>query len=716
MISSRLQRSFLAARKIRTSAEILAAKASAASAFHESSRDVREAAARATDSVKFLVGDFDEESYLHLNPDVAAALFPDPASAVFASGVASAREHWLKFGRAERRMGGPLEPLQNAAARASQLAQRPFGVNFYGYLESRSGLGQASRGFLRALEKSAIPANPINVPPWKPALELRSLPDFSPFRINLIQQNADVMVRFTKAYGTRVLSGCYNIAIWFWELPAMRSDWFQAYRYVDEIWVTSEFCRQSVQCLTSLPVRRMPLVVDNLEQRALFGREHFGLPNEVFVFSYVFDVSSQFERKNPLALVRAFRRAFGNSPEVLLCLKYSNSAFDQEAVRSLRAAAADASNIRTFESLFSDEEIASFHNITDCLVSPHRSEGFGFNLAEAMYLGKPVIATGYSSNLDFMSNENSYLIEHKLVPIRSQHGPYLKNAVWAEPSEEHLVHLLRRVFRNREEREAKASKAAQDIRRDFNSGRVSDVISARFREIGLDKLSPTLKLKEHRVLQRRFSVGGAPIEVTKAMSVWRRRPLVSFIMSVYNADHQALRRRIESLKAQWYPAWELCICDDASTDDRTLQVLEEYSGSDPRVKIIRSLEKRGAAAASNRAVEISMGELLAMLLSDDEVAPYAAYDIAAALNVDSDIELLYTTGGGIELSRGSWEPRIKYDWAAQNMQSAINLLHMLVIGKALFYGIGGFREELPRAQHPHLALRASAQARKVVSL
>src|SRR6202011_1808303 len=215
----------------------------------------------------------------------------------------------------------------------------------------------------------------------------------------------------------------------------------------------SEFCRQAFQSLTKLPVKRMPLVVDGIEKKAIYPREHFDLPGDAFVFGYIFDVSSYFERKNPLCLVEAFKREFGKSRDVLLYLKYFNSAHDQNNVRGLEKAGAGASNVRTFSGVMDDNQLASLQNSLHCLVSPHGSEGFGYNLAEAMYLGNPVIATRYSSNLDFMRDDNSYLIDCNLVPIPLTMGPYMRGHVWADPSVDHLCHLMRTVFEDSDGRD-----------------------------------------------------------------------------------------------------------------------------------------------------------------------------------------------------------------------------------------------------------------------
>ena len=120
-------------------------------------------------------------------------------------------------------------------------------------------------------------------------------------------------------------------------------------------------------------------------------------------------------------------------------------------------------------------------------MSPHRSEGFGFNLAESMYLRKPVIATGYSGNIDFMDDRNSYLIDYKLVPIQETAGPYTKGAMWAEPDIDHLRRLMRRVFEDAGERQTNAVAAAETIRAKFSSKEAGRCMDARFRELGLDQ-------------------------------------------------------------------------------------------------------------------------------------------------------------------------------------------------------------------------------------
>ncbi len=533
--------------------------------------------------------------------------------------------------------------------------------------------------------------------------------------MNLLVQNPDMFPRFVQAYGSELLKGCYNIGYWAWELPSPRSDWYHLYRYVDEIWVGCEFVREAFQSLTNLPVKRMALVVDGIEKKAIYSREHFGLPADTFVFGYIFDVASYFERKNPLCLVEAFKREFGNSRDVLLYLKYFNARHDEANVRALEEAVAGAANIRTFGGIMDDNEIVSLQNSFDCLVSPHRGEGFGYNMAEAMYLGKPVIATRYSSNLDFMREDNSYLIDCELAPIPLTMGPYLRGSMWAEPSVEHLSHLMRIVFEDREGREEKGRRAAEEIRKNYSAQASGQRISKRLDEIGLrkTKLSRSIFQAHGTGQPIRFLRPETPAEVAAEIRGWLSKPLISVITPVYNVRAEYLRRCIESVRAQYYPFWELCLCDDGSTSAETIEALESYRGSDLRIKIVRNERNQGIAGASNRAAEFATGEFLAMLDNDDELAPDALYEVVKAVQADPQIDLLYTDEDKIDERGGLVDDYFKPDWSPEHLLSVMYMLHLLVVRKDLFYSVGRFRGEFTGAQDYDLALRASTEARSI---
>lgn len=509
---------------------------------------------------------FEEDAYLFYNSDIAAE--------VAAGARPSGYHHWLCYGWNESRAGAPRRHAANRAVFAPRCNRRRYGVNLFGFLSTPSGLGQAARGCQAALIGAGCPLLTTDVPPWTLTDAQRIPPQPEQrYRINLIQQNADMMPLFTRAYGEEVLHGAYNIGFWFWELPSARSDWHPYYEYVDEVWVASEFCRRSFSCLTRLPVVRMPLVIEGLEKQVAHDRAHFGLPDSTFLFGYVFDVNSYVQRKNPLALIEAFRREFGASTDVLLVLKQSHGGGPRNAdANFIESAITGALNIKVLDSQFTDAEIASFHNVLDCFVSPHRSEGFGLNLAESMYLNKPVIATGYSGNVDFMDDRNSYLIDYRLVSIAETTGPYMKGAVWADPNIEHLGHLMRRVFEDAGEREKKAAAAACTIRRQFSSREAGRRMEERFRELGLDQPHVRRDLFSRHSTRRapRFIHPDTPPSVLSEIRSLPQKPLIRVIVRAEHAAH------VDSVRAQWYPYWELCLYAD----------VEKYRGLDPRIKVI----------------------------------------------------------------------------------------------------------------------------------
>jgi glycosyltransferase involved in cell wall biosynthesis len=440
---------------------------------------------------------------------------------------------------------------------------------------------------------------------------LTSAPRIAPppearYRINVIQQNADMMRAFVRAYGEEVFHGAYNIPFWFWELPSMLPDWFPYYDYADEIWVASEFCRRSISSITQLPVVRMPLVIEGLDQRLAYGCEHFSLPSSTFLFGYAYDVNSYLDRKNPIALIEAFRREFGESTEVLLVLKQSyGGSTKNPAADGVREAIAGAPNIRILDGDFNDREITSFQNGLDCFVSPHRAEGFGFNLAESMYLQKPVIATGYSGNVDFMNAGNSYLLKYRLVPIKHTAGPYRKGAMWADPDVDHLRSLMRHVFEDRTDGERKGVAAGETIRKNYSSLEAGRRMQARFEELGVNQPRVQRSLFSQHSMRRTppFVHPATPANVRQQIAAMPDKPLLSVLLQV---EDDELAQCIESVRSQWYPYWELCLVTPS----------ECCRGIDPRIKI----------AAEGTPIELSTGEYLVVLT--EAIAPDVLFRLA----------------------------------------------------------------------------------------
>ncbi len=186
-----------------------------------------------------------------------------------------------------------------------------------------------------------------------------------------------------------------------------------------------------------------------------------------------------------------------------------------------------------------------------------------------------------------------------------------------------------------------------------------------------------------------------------------RRPLISILMPAYNTPEVWLRRAIESVRAQLYPHWELCIADDASTEPHVKAVLEEYVRLDDRIRIVIRETNGHISAASNSALALAQGELIALLDHDDELAPHALYMVAVALNEKPYLDLIYSDEDKIDETGRRFDPYFKPDWNPDLFTAQNVISHLGVYRIAVVRAVGGFREGYEGSQDWDLALRIS---------
>jgi glycosyltransferase involved in cell wall biosynthesis len=253
---------------------------------------------------------------------------------------------------------------------------------------------------------------------------------------------------FTEAYARADLAErvprTYRIAYWYWEFDSIPDSWVESTKQVDEVWTATEFIARGLRERLSIPVRTLFPGV-RLAPFEVRKRSDFGLTEDRYTFLFTFHMMSVMERKNPLGLIQAFRAAFREDDNVSLVLKTSFGDRHPAEFEKLRDAAAGA-NITLIDQVFSPDEVLSLMNACDAYVSLHRSEGLGLTMAEAMLMGKPVIATNFSGNVDFMDDGNSLLVPYELVKLGKPIPPYDADLEWAEPSVEHAARLMRRVY------------------------------------------------------------------------------------------------------------------------------------------------------------------------------------------------------------------------------------------------------------------------------
>lgn len=194
---------------------------------------------------------------------------------------------------------------------------------------------------------------------------------------------------------------------------------------------------------------------------------------------------------------------------------------------------------------------------------------------------------------------------------------------------------------------------------------------------------------------------------------WDRHPLISIVVPVYNTPIPYLRACIESVQAQYYPRWELCIADDASPDPGVRQVLAEYARTDTRIKVAFREQNGHISAASNTALETATGEYVALLDHDDSLAPFALYEVMRALRAHPEWDMLYSDEDKIDERGRRVSPYFKPDWSPETLLSSMYTCHLGVYRTSILREIGGFREGYEGAQDYDLMLRFTEKTQEL---
>lgn len=336
-------------------------------------------------------------------------------------------------------------------AEAAPLARD--GVILAGEFTRASGLGESARLTLGALELLGVPAWPLDIGPLLPAHTADVPPpsppatDPPPGAALILNVNAPLLPLVMARLPRRLTRGRRVVGLWAWELPVASPEWRAGARFVHDIWATSRFAADALTPLAPGRVRVVPLPLAAVPPRpSRLGRGDFGLPDAAVVVLTSFNLASSFERKNPLGAIAAFRTAFGERMDRILVLKVGNRNHAPADFARLETAVAGAPNIRLETRMLPRGDALALTAAADIILSLHRSEGFGLVPAEAMLLGKPVIATGWSGNMDFMDDHSAALVRYRLVPAHDGRGVYeVANALWAEPDIDHSAASLRRL-------------------------------------------------------------------------------------------------------------------------------------------------------------------------------------------------------------------------------------------------------------------------------
>lgn len=339
-------------------------------------------------------------------------------------------------------------------AASSGMAAPPGAVNLLGYMRGQFGLAESARLYAHALLSSGANVSIVDIDLGLPhGWDDQSLESYigqdAPHGISIIFVNPDYLEEALEKIGHSRLEGHHIIGCWFWELEDVPLAWIPHIDRVDEIMVASEFVERAFRKVTDKPILRVPLPLTLLGGSDL-GRADFGLPKDAFIFLCTFDFHSWLERKNPFAVMEAFKKAFpAGRSDVFLLVKTSNGHLHTETMLELLNAAAADRRILVRDQVIDASHLQALQRTCDAYVSLHRAEGFGLGLAECMALGKPVIATAWSGNLEFMDADNSRLVDYTLVPVLDGQYPHASGAVWAEADTDMAAEHMRELAGSR---------------------------------------------------------------------------------------------------------------------------------------------------------------------------------------------------------------------------------------------------------------------------
>ena len=385
---------------------------------------------------------------------------------------------------------------RNRFGYGDSLQQNQIQVRILGFFGQTFGLAEAARRTFSSLEKTGYLVKATQIPysgkhdGFDNTVKADKKMPTNPDEIRIFHFNGDHFDKLISDWGESILDCKYKIGFWHWELPEFPDDYLPWFDMVDEIWVPSRYVFDAIAPKSSKPVQIIPLAIDDTVLKPPPpDREKFNIPKDKIVFLITFDFYSIMERKNPISGIKAFEKLLEDDnykEKVHLVVRLSNQHANDTGFKTLLEALIniEKEKITLLDNVLSRRDMLVLINSCDCLISLHRSEGFGLHLAEAMAMGKEVFATNWSGNTDFMNSQNSYLVEFELVSLEKDLGPYRKDCRWASPFLDHALSKMKiKLSRECTNDMRIRHRAKEDITNKHSLNKISSIIENRVRMI-----------------------------------------------------------------------------------------------------------------------------------------------------------------------------------------------------------------------------------------
>jgi glycosyltransferase involved in cell wall biosynthesis len=402
------------------------------------------------------------------------------------------------------------------------------GVNIVGFSKGDFGLGDHMRLVSKSFLKTDFPfcINNSDMADHNPNenTELDHLIEKqNKYLLNLFCFNADFIIRYMTRVKNEILKTQYNIGYGYWELSVFPKQYQKQFKFLNEVWAPSKYLYDVLKNSTDLPVFHMPIPIE-FEIPSNFTRKDFNLPENQFLFIFSFDMSSITKRKNPEAVIECFKKAFPdeNMKDVGLVIKLQRNIKNArtDALFAELQSKVSQNNIHIIDEILTREKMYGLLNCCDAYVSLHRSEGFGLGMAEAMKMGKCVIGTAYSGNMDFMNEDNSCLVPFELIKVEISDYIFVQDgAVWAEPDKEKAIYYMKKLYEDKDYRN-QISKNGQEYINKYHS---FEYISEKYKE----RLSKCLEIQKSQVIKpnklKNFIIGFYENVIIKSKNFFKYR-------------------------------------------------------------------------------------------------------------------------------------------------------------------------------------------------
>ena len=388
--------------------------------------------------------------------------------------------------------------IESAALPLPDPSREKVDIQLVGPLAKTSGLGQATRLSADILRETGLKVRAVNFDLDNPSPEGFSsdtmVENYGPAKVNLLHLNADT-IPLAFAYQPDVFSGAYNIGYFFWELTKPAYCHYLSFKLLDEIWVSTDYGVQIYRKEAGrTPVTNVGMCYEetpNITREASreFVERCFRFNASHFVCLVAFDSFSFIQRKNPLGVLFAFQKAFKDVPEARLVIKTQNrhNVFDPVQIEiwdRIETIIASDSRIVLQNETLSYNDLLKLKAGSDLYISLHKSEGWGFGMVEAMNLGVPVVATAYSGNMDYCTDEFVWLVDYEIEEPKQEDYIFVRpGAEWALPNIDDAARQLRAAFNDPVARQKKAKAAFSHVQKNFSRKAIAKHYGHRLRKI-----------------------------------------------------------------------------------------------------------------------------------------------------------------------------------------------------------------------------------------